>query len=176
MASFNAKQQQFAVLNSHFTLDISQFLLPISANSQSIVHNPKFISPRPRLTIYDFQFTAFPLRVYLVNIILALYKFHTHLISRLTTSKSSFAISTFDELRKLHSKISWATQRSQHRSYKSSTLWRKLSTEHTTTNCWHKLLTSRDNASSPLQPFCTSRLQPCARPVQVDNQIEAMHT
>ena len=59
-------------------------------------------------SIYDFQFTAFPLRVYLVNIILALYKFHTHLIAWLTTSRSPFAISTFDELRKLHNKILFA--------------------------------------------------------------------
>ena len=36
-----------------------QFLLLISANLQSIVHQAKFIATRPRLTIYDFKFMAF---------------------------------------------------------------------------------------------------------------------
>ena len=58
MVIFNANQQWTAP-SLHFTLDNSQFSLLISANLQSIVHHPKFIASRPRLTIYDCKFMAF---------------------------------------------------------------------------------------------------------------------
>ena len=47
---------------------------------------------------------------------------------------------------------------------------------HSNQNYWHGLLTTTVNASSPLHPFCTSCLQTRTNWVQLDRQIEAMHT